>query len=509
MSESSSSLRKSGILLHPTSLPSPYGIGDLGPEAFRFIDKLASADQQLWQVLPLVPTGHGNSPYQSPSSFAGQPLLISPDFLIEDGLLKNEDLSPLPDFSAALVDYDQVKNYKETLLTKAFDNFQAGLCPSLISQYKAFMIQNSKWIEEYSLYMSIKQSQDDKAWQDWDLPYKNYTIKKKTLWKQTFKNEYFFHSFIQFLFYKQWHRLKDYANKNNIEIIGDLPIFVALDSADTWANSSLFQLDKDGLPLNVAGVPPDYFSETGQLWGNPLYQWKKHKKNKYAWWTQRISHQLNLCTHLRIDHFRGFESYWSVPAEETTAMNGIWVRGPGEDFFNSILKKLGGDLPLIAEDLGVITPQVEYLRDSFSFPGIKVLQFGFETAQEDSDLLPHNFVFNSICYTGTHDNNTSAGWFHDAEEETKDKFRIYMNTDGNDVSWDFIRAALGSVSRFAIFPMQDLLSKGEETRMNFPGTTKGNWEWRFTNEEFNDNIIRKLKKLTKIYGRSPSLQRKD
>jgi 4-alpha-glucanotransferase len=495
--------RLSGLLLHPTSLPGPYGIGDLGPEAFHFIDDLKMSGQTLWQVLPLGPIGDTNSPYQSYSSFAGQPLLISPDLLIDDDLLAPEDLEMIPDLPAYRVDYDAVRAYKRPLLEKACTNFHAlSDDVALKQEFDAFCKAESEWLHDYCLFMAIKKAHNDEPWYKWESAIRkgNKASKRKWLKMPEVKKEYDYQAFIQFVFFRQWTALKAYANENGISIIGDIPIFTAVNSADVWANPKLFKLDKDGYPTVVAGVPPDYFSATGQLWGNPLYKWPAHKKDRYRWWMSRIRAQLNKYDYVRIDHFRGLDEYWEVPADAETAMEGKWMPGPKADFFHVMREELGDDLPIIAEDLGLISQSVHDLRDQFDLPGMKILQFAFDDI-EDNDFLPYNYTKNSICYTGTHDNDTSLGWYYSATEESRDKIRRYLSTDGSQISWDMIRCALASVSRMAIFPIQDVLGHGSDCRMNTPGVANGNWEYRYYKEQFHDGLKEGLREMTKLYGR--------
>ena len=495
------SSRLSGILLHPTSLPSPYGIGDFGKAAYDFIDFLKASGQHLWQTLPLTPTGFGDSPYQGFSAFAGQPLLISPDHLVELGFLYKEDFAGYPVNTSDSVDYGSVIPWKNKILKIAFSRFESMENQELLAEYEAFLCANRLWLDDYALYMSCKELHEGKEWLLWEEEYRNPTPFKKAKLAEKFQIEMKYYYFVQFMFYKEWQALKAYANENNISIVGDIPLFLSLDSADVWANQHLFQLTKEGYPTAVAGVPPDYFSETGQLWGNPLYDWKAHKKEKYSWWISRIRHQLQMCDYLRIDHFRGLESYWAVPYGEETAIGGAWVPGPGADLFKVMEHELGNNLPIIAEDLGIITPEVEALRDRFAFPGLKVLQFAFDS-KEESTFLPHRFdTTNCICYTGTHDNDTTRGWYESAPEYAKDKVRRYMNTDGCNIHWDFIRTCLGSVARYAIFPMQDVLGLGTEGRMNTPGVGTNNWSWRYSKDALSDSLAKGLLEITKLYGR--------
>ena len=493
--------RTSGILLHPTSLPSPYGIGDLGKAAYDFIDFLEKAGQHLWQILPLTPTGYGNSPYSSFSAFAGQPLLISPEHLEKMGLLEEWELDTAPENNEDLVEYDKVSKWKTQIFKLAFSRFEMKEDKELKKQYRQFVKENTYWLNDYAIYMACRDMQGQKEWFKCDEKYRKSTQKVKAELKKTLKDEIKYYCFIQFLFYKQWAELKVYANEKGIKIIGDMPLFVSLDSADVWANPKLFQLDSKGYPTKVAGVPPDYFSETGQLWGNPLYNWEVHEKNQFQWWVARVRHQLALSDYLRIDHFRGLESYWAVPAEEETAINGTWVKAPGKALFETIEQELGKGLPIIAEDLGTITPEVIELRDHFGFPGMKILQFAFES-EEESSFLPHQFTTtNCVCYTGTHDNNTTRGWYDSASEYSRDKVRRYMNTDANSIHWDFLRTCLGTIADYAIIPMQDILGLGEEGRMNVPGVAENNWAWRYRKEDISDGLAEGLKETTKLYGR--------
>ncbi len=493
--------RVSGILVHPTSFPSPYGIGDLGPGAYDFIDFLAGADQHLWQVLPLGPTGFGDSPYQGFSAFAGQPLLVSPDKLIELKLLTKEDLGDMPDWDPTKVDYGPAIEYKTSLLKKAWRAFYHTPDKTLLEEFELFCEEEKDWLDDYTLFMACKDYHEGKRWLEWGEEILNPTAEVKALWREKLAESIHYYSFVQFMFQKQWIELRDYAHEKNVEIIGDIPIFVALDSADVWGNKNLFQLDSTGHPTSVAGVPPDYFSVTGQLWGNPLYDWDYHAETSYEWWIARIRRQLTLTDYLRIDHFRGFEAYWSVPADEETAINGKWVKGPCEELFVAIAKELGDDLPILAEDLGIITPEVEHLRDTFGFPGMKVLQFGFGD-MGDHNYIPHFYTTtNCVCYTGTHDNDTTLGWYQTQPEEIRDRIRRYGNTDGNCVSLDFIRFCMASIAKFAIFPIQDLLQLGSEARMNTPGVAMANWAFRYRAEDLAPWRQEWLLKTTQLFGR--------
>jgi 4-alpha-glucanotransferase len=499
--------RSAGVLLHPTSLPSRYGIGDLGEDAYNFVDFLAAAKQTLWQILPLGPTGYGDSPYQSFSAFAGNPLLISPDRLVEDDFLPEEAVADVPDFPAEEVDFGPVIEYKQGLLRQAHAYFQANSDEGQREAFNRFTENTSFWLDDFALFMALKdhyKEENGGVWNTWPREIARRHVKGLKQWAAQLAEEIEVQKFLQFLFYQQWLELKAYANSQGIKIVGDIPIFVAFDSADVWAHPELFFLAKDGAPSVVAGVPPDYFSETGQRWGNPLYNWKKMAADDYIWWAQRIHMNLVQADIIRVDHFRGFEAYWEIPASEPTAVVGKWVKGPDKTFFESIRERLG-ELPIIAEDLGVITPEVESLRDTFDFPGMKILQFAFG-GERNSSFLPHNFGRNSVVYTGTHDNETTLGWYLNASDEERDHVRRYMAVSGRDVVWDLIRLAYASVSNMAVIPMQDLFVLGNEARMNFPGKEGGWWRWRYTPDMFSTRapgIAMGLSALAHLYGRAP------
>lgn len=494
--------RKSGVLLHPTSFPGPFGIGDLGPSAYYFINFLQDSHQSLWQVLPLGPTGYGDSPYQSFSSFAGQPLIISIDQLSEWKLLTPADIT-YRNWEEVCVNYGELIPYKIEMLKKAFDNFTLLADDSpLKKEYDVFVAENKHWLENYATFMAVKDYHNGVMWTEWEKDIAFPTAASLKKWQEKLKGVIDYYQFLQFAFFKQWYELKEYANKKGIEIIGDIPIFVAFDSADVWANKELFMLDTKGYPTMVAGVPPDYFSATGQLWGNPLYDWKKHKAQGYKWWTARVSQNLKLYDYLRIDHFRGFAEFWAIPYGNETAIDGKWLPGPSSELFKAFQKELGNDVPIIAEDLGLITPDVEELRDEFHLPGMKILQFAFENLAENGDL-PHYYSYNSVCYTGTHDNDTTLGWYEKLPEVSKDKVRRYLNTDANAICWDFIRLCFGTVSKMAIVPLQDILSFGSFSRMNTPGCAAGNWQWRYTSEMLHSELAERLADVTKLYGRDP------
>ena len=494
--------RISGILLHPTSLPSPYGIGDLGQAAYNFVNFLEASGQHLWQILPLTHTGYGDSPYQSFSAFAGQPLLISPELLYGLHLLTEEELSTCPAAEPEYVDYGLIIPWKLSLLKKAYKRFSKTEHTILYTKYQAFCKKNSDWLEDYALFRALKDVHDGKSWLEWEDAYRMPDDAFKNTLKARLSEETGYYSFIQFLFFQQWAQLKEYANAHGVRIIGDIPIFVSMDSADVWANQHLFQLDTKGFPTAVAGVPPDYFSATGQLWGNPLYEWNSHKREGYSWWISRIANQLEILDILRIDHFRGFEAYWAVPYGEETAVNGEWIKAPGKSLFTAIQDALGDELPIIAEDLGVITPEVEALRDTFNFPGMKVLQFAFEDTGE-STFLPHHYTSpNCVCYTGTHDNDTTKGWYETLKKDCRKKVRRYLNIGKHDcVSLHMIRACLASTAAYAVFPLQDVLDIGKEGRMNTPGVAAGNWNWRFLPDALTKKHAKRLKKLSQLYGR--------
>ena len=492
--------RLSGILMHPTSLPGDFGIGDLGPAAYEFVDFLEASGQHLWQTLPLGPVGSTGCPYQCLSSFAGNPLLVSPELLVKDGLLPKDALKDHPHFQEDKVDFARVTAYKESLFKQAYALFKERSSDDLLmKEFENYHSVAFVWLDDYAMFMALHKEMNDAWWLEWDKKYRRPTKAQKLAIAKEFEDQIMYEEFVQWLFFRQWSELKLYANEHGILLIGDIPIFVAADSADVWAEPRMFQLDKDGFPKVVAGVPPDYFSETGQLWGNPLYDWNYHKKTDYSWWMKRFSDQLYLSDIVRIDHFRGLESYWAVPADSETAVNGKWVPGPGDDFFLRIQKECGHDIPIIAEDLGIITDEVRALRDRFDLPGMTILQFAFEG--EDSSYLPHNHTYNSVCYTGTHDNDTTAGWYASASEQARDKVRRYMNTDASQVSWDFIRTCFGSVARYAIVPVQDLLCQGSDCRMNVPGVAEGNWGYRLKKGMLTRDIAQRLLDITKLYGR--------
>lgn len=494
--------RSSGILLHPTSLPGKYGIGELGQEAYDFVNFLINSGQKLWQTFPLGPTGFGDSPYQCFSAFAGNPLLVSLDLLKKDGLLAAQDLTLEDKFDDENVDYGRVLNFKMPLLKKAFETFKSKNDFLENNKFERFIYDNCNWLDDYALYRAVKDYFGGECWVDWEdkgiLFRKEESIKE---YSKKLADDIKYRKFIQYQFFKQWSELKAYANRNGIKVIGDIPIFVAFDSADAWANPELFLFDEDRKPVQVAGVPPDYFSETGQLWGNPLYNWDIMKENGFQWWIDRIKSNLKLADIIRIDHFRGFAAYWGVPAGEETAINGQWYPSPGKELFTAIKDNLGS-LPIIAEDLGIITPDVDELREHFNFPGMKILQFAF-TAGVESNHMPHMYQKNLVVYTGTHDNNTTIGWYKSLNEDDKNLVKNYVNINkkGSDVAWDLIREAMSSVADIALLPAQDLLGLDERARMNTPSVSQGNWQWRYKKGALNKNMTLKLKNMTNLYFR--------
>ncbi|HXG67717.1 MAG TPA: 4-alpha-glucanotransferase [Blastocatellia bacterium] len=503
--------RSSGILLHPTSLPGRFGIGDLGGEAYHFIDFLAASGQRLWQVLPLGPTGYGDSPYQCFSAFAGNTLLVSLDRLVEEGLLMKSDLSHHPRFPADRVDFGRVIPYKNALLEKAYENFKHTTDTGLRSDFLGFCQHAAAWLEDYALYRAIKDERGGAAWNTWEPELVKRDRDAIAAARQRLHDRIEAHKFFQYLFFKQWLTLKQYCHERRIRIIGDMPIFVAYDSADVWTHPEMFKLDENGNPIVVAGVPPDYFSATGQLWGNPIYNWTNMRAAGFAWWIERVRATLQTVDIVRIDHFRGFAAAWEIPGQDKTAERGMWVEVPGRDLFTAF-KRVFGELPIIAEDLGVITPDVEALRDDFGFPGMRILQFAFGGDSHNIDL-PHNYIRNCVVYTGTHDNDTTIGWFNSqaGAGSTRDEAQIhrerqycmeYLNANGEEVHWDFIRAVLASVASMAIVPLQDVLGLGSEARMNLPASQQGNWSWRFHSGDLTTEIGDRLRKLSEIYGRN-------
>ncbi len=496
--------RSAGIILHPSALPNNYGIGNFGISAYRFVDTLRECGFKLWQVCPLGPTGYGDSPYQCFSAFAGNPYYIDWVPLIEEGLIKKNDLDCLLNLPHCHVDYASIYQLFWPLIKKTFCNFKQRLSESQPLSYDLveFYNSNADWIYDYCNFRSLKDRFNQASRCEWP---ENFRIKSKILNSVNagfISEEAELHGFTQFLFFNQFHMLKKYANSNGVKIIGDIPIFVAIDSADVWANPDLFKINKSGYADKVAGVPPDYFSKEGQLWGNPLFNWKVHEKENFNWWLNRLEHNLKLYDCARIDHFRGFESYWAVDARAESAINGVWESAPGSKLFKLLSKKIE-NLSIIAEDLGVITPEVKELLYETKFPGMAVLQFAFG-GSNSNPYLPHNLKVNQVVYSGTHDNDTSLGWFESLDDRTKANVQEYLGISGENIGWDLFRCAISSVSNYAIVPLQDLLSLGRIARFNKPGTTEGNWSWRFTQErldKFKSASASYIKNLLMIYGR--------
>ncbi len=497
-------MRESGILLHITSLPSRFGIGDLGPGAYRFADFLRRAGQRLWQVLPLCPTDpiHGNSPYNSTSAFAGNVLLISPESMVREGFLRSADLKGAPAFPEGKTDYPAVSRFKQRLFNRAFERFgKSGRKHE--EDFAAFCDGNSRWLDDYALFVVLKGRHRGRAWNEWPRRLRDREQEALREAKAAFKGEMEREKFLQFIFDRQWRNLKRYMNHAGIQVIGDLPIYVHQDSADVWCNPGCFMLDRNKRPAFVAGVPPDYFSRTGQLWGNPLYRWDVLKRGRYRWWIHRLAHNLERFDMVRIDHFRGFVAFWRVPAGSRTAVHGRWVKAPAEDFFRTLLKRIPGQ-KLIAEDLGFITPDVTRVLEETGIPGMRVLLFAFEEGMERSPHAPHNHVKNCVVYTGTHDNNTVRGWFeNDAGIDEKMRLFRYLGhtVKPEDVHREFIRMAMTSPADRAVIPMQDVLGLGEEARMNRPSIRTGNWQWRLKRGQTGRGIALYLKKLTSRCGR--------
>ncbi len=491
--------RASGILLPVFSLPSEYGIGCFSKDAYTFVDMLKSAGQSYWQILPLGPTGYGDSPYQSFSTFAGNPYFIDLNTLVDEGLLTRQECGTF-DFGGKddEIDYEKIYLSRFKALKLAYDRFDQN------DDYRAFVHKNQFWLEDYALYMAIKDHNNGVAWKEWEEPLRDREPQALAKAREELAEAVDFYRFQQYEFDKQWTKLHTYANQQGIKIIGDIPIYVAFDSADTWASPQLFQFDENNNPTGVAGCPPDGFSATGQLWGNPLYRWDYHKETGYAWWIQRIAYSLKLYDVVRIDHFRGFDEYYAIPYGDATAENGKWMPGPGMDLFHAIEEKLGRP-DIIAEDLGFLTPTVlELLKDS-GFPGMKVLQFAFD-ARESSNYLPHTYTENCVVYTGTHDNDTTRGWYHEVGKEARDFAKEYMckpRLDEDSLAQDFIAMAMGSVARLCVIPMQDYLNLGTKARINLPSTLGGNWVWRLKKDQLSEEVFREMGRVTKLYGRMP------
>ncbi len=491
--------RASGILLHPTSFPGRGGIGELGSAAYRFVDWLHGAGQQFWQILPLSPTGYGDSPYQSFSAFAGNPLLISLEALVAEGLLDARELEQAPRFSDDLVDYGPVIEWKIGILRRVYDRFRAEQPAVLLEEFRAFCAAESSWLDDYALFSAIKSEHGGGAWNNWAPELRSRDPRALAAARERLGSQADQQRFFQFLFFRQWRTLKAYANERGIRIVGDVPIFVAYDSADVWSHPDLFKLDDEGNPLVVAGVPPDYFSATGQLWGNPHYRWDVLAARGYDWWIERMQATLRTVDIVRVDHFRGFEAAWAVPAGDATAERGRWVPGPGVAFFHALRGALG-NLPIIAEDLGLITPEVEAVRDALGLPGMKVLHFAWSDAS--NQYLPHNYEPNYVVYSGTHDNDTTVGWFATASPSERFYVHTYIGTNGSNIAWDFIRLAFTSRANMAIVPLQDVLSLGTHARMNQPGRASGNWGWRYRDGVLSEELAQRLRNLTIATGRT-------
>lgn len=494
--------RSSGILAHPTSLPGRFAIGDLGPGAHAFLDFLAESGQGIWQVLPLGPTGYGDSPYALLSAFAGNPLLISPETLLAEHLLAPGDLDNTPAFDPASVDYGTVIPWKMALLHTSHLRFLANGKAALHTEYQAFCDEQRAWLDDYALFMALKARFGGIVWTDWPRTYALREPDALADAQSTLADEIAFHCYTQFLFFRQWAAVRAAAHDRNIRIMGDLAIFIAHDSADVWAHRELFRLGDDGNPTVVAGVPPDYFSKTGQRWGNPIYRWDVLAANGYDWWIDRVRQALQLEDILRLDHFRGFEAYWEIPGDAETAVSGRWAPGPGDSLFDAIRAALG-DVPFVAEDLGVITPDVVALRKRLKFPGMRVLQFAF-SADTSNEFLPHNYTRNTVVYTGTHDNDTTRGWFDSLKKAQQQQVLAYLHGDKQHIVWDMIRAVEASVARTAILPLQDPLELSSEARMNYPSTPAHNWIWRCPLELLTPAVSTQLAEMATLYGRVPA-----
>lgn len=495
--------RGSGILLSITSLPSPYGIGDMAHGAHQFLDFLAETKQSFWQVLPLSPidAACGYSPYAVVSSFAGNPLLISPELMLQDGFLDKGEVEPVPNFPQDRVDYPSVIAYKDKLFYQAYQHFKQRKNDY---DYQRFCSRNSSWLDDFALFMALKSHFQGKEWSQWPQAVRDRDPESLQSLKYQLQDRVEQERFLQYVFFSQWHSFKSYCNDKGIQIIGDMPIYVGAECADVWTNPHLFNLNEEKKPSLAAGVPPDYFSKTGQLWGNPTYRWAVLKENGYRWWIQRVAQNLSLFDVIRIDHFRGFVSYWAVKAGEKTAIEGSWYKVPTEDFFTTLLKHFPY-LPIIAEDLGIITADVREVMHRFEFPGMKVLLFAFGENLPTHPYLPHNYGQNCVVYTGTHDNNTIRGWFdHEATEEDKRRLFRYLGREvpAHELHWEFIRLAMSSVATMVIIPLQDILGLGEEARMNRPATIVGNWQWRLSADQLSPSQRKNLLEMTEVYGRA-------
>lgn len=483
--------RSSGILLHPTSLPGPYGVGDLGPQAFQWVDFLKDTQTKLWQILPLGPTGYGDSPYQCFSAFAGNPYLISPEKLLEDGLLTDPDLDDIPDFPTGKVDYGWMIPWKLDLLRTAFDHFQTSA--KLADEFEDFQEKNTSWLTDFALFMALKEAHGGRSWVEWSAMLRDCEEGALKQARQNHAETIKRHMFYQFLFFRQWDALRAYANKNDIKIIGDVPIYVAHDSVDVWVNPGLFFLNEIGRQTVVAGVPPDDFSDDGQLWGNPLYRWEVHKIEGYHWWIERMRVTFQTYDIIRLDHFRGFAGYWEVPADQPNAINGRWLPGPGITLFDA-LKNALGEMPIIAEDLGVITPDVVELLDTLGYPGMKIMPHGFD-GNPDNTFHPDRYTENDVAYTGTHDNEPLVGWFEHPEQWYKDNLLGYLGTDGGDIAWEIIRSLWQTKAVYAVAQMQDFLRLGNDARMNYPSKPDGNWQWRMPPDSLDDELMAFLSEI--------------
>ncbi|MGH2548942.1 MAG: 4-alpha-glucanotransferase [Thermomicrobiales bacterium] len=493
--------RGGGILLHPTSLPGPNGIGEIGDAAFRFVDWLERAGIRYWQVMPLGPTGYGDSPYASSSAFAGNPLLISLDWLVGDGLLEHHELDELRQLPNHTVDFGAVITLKRGLHEAAFERWRSG-GGDHSEAFDLFSLANASWLDDFCLFTALKDAHGGAPWSTWESGLRLREETALSTARAELESERLYHAFLQFQFRSQWDALHAHASDRNVRIVGDIPIFVAYDSVDAWANRGMFQFNEDGFPTVVSGVPPDYFAADGQLWGNPVFDWSANRSTGFAWWVDRVRATLNLVDVMRIDHFRGLAASWSVPADANTAASGYWSRGPGEDVFDAIRSALG-EVDIIVEDLGLITADVNELRDRLGYPGMKVLQFAFN----DDPLnvyLPHMYESNAVVYTGTHDNDTTIGWFNGLNATTQERVRSYLGHDGRDIAWECIRAAFSSVAEVAIAPLQDVLRLGSEARMNRPGSAIGNWSWRFEAHQLHDGLADGLHHFVEMYGRAGS-----
>jgi len=503
--------RASGILLHPTCLPGPFGIGDFGREAFSFVDFLKEAGQRLWQVLPLNPTGYGDSPFQCFSAYAGNPLLINVAKLQADGILEASDLNDQPEFPVNSIDFGSVIRWKTGVLKRAATRFQHDARGEDRRAFDNFCARNVSWLEDFALFMACKQEHDSISWNQWPADISRRTPDALNAARERLQEAVLMVQYWQFEFFRQWKEVQAYAHEAGIRIVGDLPIYIALDSADVWTNREYFQLSEDGRPLTIAGVPPDYFSATGQCWGNPIYRWDRLQQTGYRWWIDRFRAALDLYDAVRIDHFRGFEAYWEIPGTETTALNGRWVKGPGAEFFAALEREFG-DLPIIAENLGVITPEVESIRHRFGFPGMAILQFAFGKDPQGPSFRPHNYERELAAYTGTHDNDTTVGWWNSSgardstrtpEDVAKELTfaRSYLGLKEEPIHWVMIRTILSSIADLAIIPLQDVLGLGSEARMNLPGTAKGNWDWRFSADALTSDLAHRLREMVEVYDR--------